>query len=1010
MKKPEVFSIFLITLSFLCKLSLVYSAEQIDTDAVVTGIEILDYGIYEGDRLGSVSAEATSLGNTKVYNSKTIKIVEKTARIPAEIGKRFGMRYILRGTPPSAKIEHTIKVITPGLTKTPEPEPEIYIRPGIRRPPRNAPKTVTAEQWQAHAQLGELSYNGFEFEHDWEVVPGTWTFQILYKDKILAEQSFDVYLVPKNEVSEDLPSPAKKVIEYLKSSDCTDRLRAVYMVKVLGKEAAPAIPYLIKNLEKYSNENQIAFDCGSAKETPSAIAAIGDVAIGPLIEKLSHHQWTMQAGAEKTLMLIGETAIDPLINAAKNGRHLDTRRQAIKLLGDFNDGQRIAPHMVELLKDYFPEIRYASLETLQKLKEPVPITLIIDVLKNDQKVGIRRKAAELLGDFKDQAALQSLIYVYKNTLDDWFVREAALLSLVKVAEPAQVVSLIEDFSRENDPLIRKEILQVLSTKDDMNYARIHGYGLSDPNSNVRAAAIEGLIKNKNSNDVLRTALNNKDEKLRMPALFELSRRNDPAALRLLPEILKDINTYSRLEAAVILANIKDDRAFETLMEVAKLKDPGIKDATVYRKIAGSFRSGNLAREVEEENQRLAIAAIRALGILGDRRALGIIIEATNHQNTDILDAALEALGMMPYPESINYLVEYIAQDHNPRTDHRYLARNSLIRIGKSSVAPLIESLRKEKGRRLNNIRNEFIYIMRDIGTPSIYYLANAIKDTNTEVKRSAAKALSQFKEIEAVKALVDALYDKQVRHDAERYLENMGTQAVKPLLPLMDEKDPDVRFSAFRILGTLGEKSALKPLLKALRDEKLERLAIEPLGGIKHRRVIKVLIKLLRDDKDYIRHNAINALGAIGNKKAVVPLLELLETEKNNNMQDRIISALGMIGDKKASQNIVVFLNHNNSQTRIKAAEALIKIAAPDSAVALVDALEDKEYIVRNYAYKALRKITKVDCGHYPDAWRLWIERNRIPETEEPEEEEIGVLKRIHLFLIDLLWDIWMWF
>ncbi|MEW6599360.1 MAG: DUF3859 domain-containing protein [Nitrospirota bacterium] len=983
MKKNKFIFIFLIGLIFSCKSIPEHPVEKIDTNVVIPEIEILDYGIYEGDRLGSVRAEGTSLGNSKVYNANTIKIIEKTTRIPAEIGKSFGIRYVFRGTPPDTNIEHTIKVITPGLIKPPEPEPEIYDRHGRRRPPRNAAKPVSVEQWQAYAELGEPTYNGFGFEHEWEVVPGTWTFQILYKDRMLAEKSFEIYSVPKDEVSENLSAPVRKVIEYLKSSNCLDRLRAVYMVKVLGREAAPALPYLIKNLEKYSYDNQLAFDCGCAKETPSAIAAIGDVATGPLIEKLSDDQWTMQAGAEATLMLIGETAVDPLINEAKNGRHLDTRRQAITILGNFKNSRRIAPALIELLKDYFPEIRYALLEALQKLNEPVPVTIITDVLTKDREVGIRRKAAELLGDSKDQATLQALIDVYKNTLEDWFVREAALLSLVKIAEPAYVAPLIEDFSREDEPLIRKSILQALSTRDDINYARILCDRLIDPDHSVRTAALEGLIKNKNSNEFLRTALNDRDDKLSMTALFELARRNDASALRLLPEILKDINTYNRLEAAVILADIKDGRAFEALMEVAKLKDPGIKNATVNQKVAGSFGSGNPAREAEEENQRLAVRAIHALGILGDSRALGIINEAMTHQNTYIAEAALEALGMMPYPESISYLIEYIAQGDKPRI---YEARNSLIRIGELSVTPMIESLRKEKGMRLRNIQNEFKYIMREIGKPSITYLAKALKDKNPAVKRYAIEALSLLKAVEAVKPMVNALYDKdaQVRSYAESYLKDMGAQAVKRLLPLMNEKDPVVRLSALRILGTLGEERALDPLLKALGNDKLRSVAseaIEPLGGIKHSRALKTLIQLLKDDNSNIRHHAINALGSMGDNQAVTPLLELLETEKDINMLNRIINSLSLIGDKNASQKIIVFLNHDNSQTRIQAATALLKIAAPDSVAALVNALGDKESIVRDYSYKALKEITKIDCGFYPDAWRLWLERNKIPEA-----------------------------
>jgi HEAT repeat protein len=370
--------------------------------------------------------------------------------------------------------------------------------------------------------------------------------------------------------------------------------------------------------------------------------------------------------------------------------------------------------------------------------------------------------------------------------------------------------------------------------------------------------------------------------------------------------------------------------------------------------------------------------------------------------------------MMPYSESISYLIEYIAQDHDDNKDHRYLARKSLIRIGEPAIAPLIESLRKENGSRLNNILGGSTTVITQIGKPSIPYLANALRDTNLTVKSMAVAALSHFKEAEAGKYMVNALYDKQLQYDTygyrqytvEGYLKQMGNVAVEPLLLLLKADDPDIRFSALKILGAIGEKKALKPLIKAIKYEKLKRPAIEALGGIKDRRAVRALIKLLKDDATDIRAWAVDALGSIGNKQAVPPLLELLETGK---MTGGIIVALGKIGDRKIAHKIVPFLCDHNSQMRIVAAAALLNIAAPNSAAALVNALDDEEPIVRGYACEALRKITKVDCGYYSDTWRLWLERNRIPEIKEPEEET-GILKQIYLFLNDLLWDIWIWF
>ena len=39
-------------------------------------------------------------------------------------------------------------------------------------------------------KIGETAYLGYGIENDWEIVPGTWTFEIWYSGRKLAEQSF----------------------------------------------------------------------------------------------------------------------------------------------------------------------------------------------------------------------------------------------------------------------------------------------------------------------------------------------------------------------------------------------------------------------------------------------------------------------------------------------------------------------------------------------------------------------------------------------------------------------------------------------------------------------------------------------------------------------------------------------------------------------------------------------------------------------------------------------------
>jgi hypothetical protein len=44
--------------------------------------------------------------------------------------------------------------------------------------------------------IGATSYRGVQFEYDWELLPGIWTFEFWYKDRRLAAQSFTLARSP----------------------------------------------------------------------------------------------------------------------------------------------------------------------------------------------------------------------------------------------------------------------------------------------------------------------------------------------------------------------------------------------------------------------------------------------------------------------------------------------------------------------------------------------------------------------------------------------------------------------------------------------------------------------------------------------------------------------------------------------------------------------------------------------------------------------------------------------
>lgn len=104
-------------------------------------------------------------------------------------------------------------------------------------------------------------------------------------------------------------------------------------------------------------------------------------------------------------------------------------------------------------------------------------------------------------------------------------------------------------------------------------------------------------------------------------------------------------------------------------------------------------------------------------------------------------------------------------------------------------------------------------------------------------------------------------------------------------------------------------------------------------------------------DDEKIRGYAIEALGEIGDARAVVPLIDIYtkkEYSKFNFMREKALAALGNIRDVKAVEPLINALQNSNHSVQMQAADCLGKIGDPKAVGPLITLLKDKPF---NYAY-----------------------------------------------------------
>jgi Domain of unknown function (DUF3859) len=138
----------------------------------VTGAEIVEFGKFNAVAHTIAPAPQTTLGSIKGTTQEVL--IEKTTKIEAFLGTRFGIRFKLIGEPAGEVVTCTIRGTHPKFTN-----------PASGR-------TTEVDQWESKRHIGEAEYTGFSFESRWELVPGRWTIQVVYDSKVVAEKTFDV--------------------------------------------------------------------------------------------------------------------------------------------------------------------------------------------------------------------------------------------------------------------------------------------------------------------------------------------------------------------------------------------------------------------------------------------------------------------------------------------------------------------------------------------------------------------------------------------------------------------------------------------------------------------------------------------------------------------------------------------------------------------------------------------------------------------------------------------------
>ena len=231
---------------------------------------------------------------------------------------------------------------------------------------------------------------------------------------------------------------------------------------------------------------------------------------------------------------------------------------------------------------------------------------------------------------------------------------------------------------------------------------------------------------------------------------------------------------------------------------------------------------------------------------------------------------------------------------------------------------------------------------------------------------------------EAVNALGGAAQDgdKAVRHAALDALSKVGppAEAVLPaILGQLTSDDTKSRQLAARALGNIGylEIETEDALVAALEDsEPVVRAAalaalVQTGAELPEGSIARLAEFLTAQDAD-ARADAVLALGQLGPEAAeAVSAIEIALADESSEIRHNAVWALGNMGEEQGARAVpaltAVLENDVDGDVRAQAAWALgqMGVAAEPAADALLAALEDPEDMVQLEAYEALKNILK---------------------------------------------------
>lgn len=599
--------------------------------------------------------------------------------------------------------------------------------------------------------------------------------------------------------------------------------------------------------------------------------------------------------ATEALVRIGEPAIPHIIYQLSREGDVDVRLSLVNLLGDLrnDDGFDVLLSLIEKETDI--NLVSAVVSSLGKYRRTSAIPQLLRALQRDD-LWLKFHVIEALGEIGDRSALPSILPLYQERS----LRKPILEAIGKIGDVGTVSFLLRIIGQEDKlNLVALRALVQIAEADKPR---------------VVEAAERHMIQRK---------FRESFPKEKIAPLVEHLHSTPKRDVKNF--ILKFLGWSSDEEALkVLLQWVEDPESAEVAAQA--LIDFGPESSlAILEKLRNS-----------EDDDVIALL-LRVVNVIGSPDAVPTILTFLDHDNPQIRKLAIETLGEIPDPATIDYLLVKL-------DDFDVACQQSAVNSISALVAAFPESKQETLGKirrllasnsvpaKLNSLsifvniqgegyHDELLLASKD-GDPVIRQkavslmgkfsddifadqLVLSLADESTSVRVAAINAIVTLRPSNGIEPLISSLEDPEIwiRTAAAQALgEYRHHDVIQPLIHHIEHDVTPVKIAAIEGLGK-SENAEVRPILfRTLGedDPEVRRASILALARIPGDEVFDKLLSELSDNDWRLRAAAATALGNRGDVKALEALHHALSTDDDTYVQQSVVLALDRIGDRSS--------------------------------------------------------------------------------------------------------------